>query len=425
MSGDGVGEPGAAAVVLAAEVRRLRRDRGLSQPQLAQRVGYTRQYISLAERAHRNLPSAELIRALDAALGADGALIGLRGEAKSEQRTRRAKLADAPISKPTTHGSPVDDLCDLLMDYSCQPDTVPDAPLSLADLRRDLERCFDAYQQSRFSVAANRVCTLLSDTAVASREVPAAERQGVEVVRALAYQAAAAVLTKTRDLDLAWIAAERGLAAAQLAGDPVVRGSLMRSAAFAMLSCGRLEAAMRQIESAAHDMKPTLNGGDRALSVYGMLFLAGSMAAARFGDSDRTADYLREADDTARRLGRDGNELWTAFGPTNVAIHRVNTATELDDFQTVLNAQPLGNASVPLERRTRYLIDIARAQSLTGRRDEALSTLFAAERDAPEHVRQHHVARTVVAGLVKSTRGKPGVGLDRLAQRLDVAGARP
>lgn len=79
---------------------------------------------------------------------------------------------------------------------------------------------------------------------------------------------------------------------------------------------------------------------------------------------------------------------------------------------------------MPLERRTRYLIDIARAQSLTGRRDEALSSLFAAERDAPEHVRQHHVARTVVATLVRSARGKPSAGLHRLAQRFELTGAR-
>ena len=43
---------------------------------------------------------------------------------------------------------------------------------------------------------------------------------------ALAYQAAVSVLTKLGETDLAWIASERGLAAAQTSENPVVLGSL-------------------------------------------------------------------------------------------------------------------------------------------------------------------------------------------------------
>ncbi|MBM7775996.1 hypothetical protein JOD54_006200 [Actinokineospora baliensis] len=222
---------------------------------------------------------------------------------------------------------------------------------------------------------------------------------------------------------MAWIAAERGLNAAEQADDPVIRGSLMRSVAFAMLSNGRFEAAMRVIESGARGVEGELGRGSAAVSVYGMLFLAGSMAAARFGDGVRTTGYLDEATQAARRLGRDGNDLWTAFGPTNVAIHRVNTAAELGDLQTVLSTRlPIDTANVPVERRVRYLLDFARAQSLTGRGDDALGTLLGAERMAPEHVRKHHVARRVVMTLVQNSPGKPGVQLDKLAQRVDITG---
>ena len=68
------------------------------------------------------------------------------------------------------------------------------------------------------------------------------------------------------------------------------------------------------------------NATPEYLSIYGTLFLAGSMAAARNEDRATTRTFLAEADDSARRLGADANHLWIAFGPTNVAIHRVATA---------------------------------------------------------------------------------------------------
>ncbi|MEC3977420.1 helix-turn-helix transcriptional regulator [Amycolatopsis sp. H20-H5] len=78
---------------LAHEIRRLRSVAKLSQPQLAKQVGYTRQYVSLAENPGKNLPSKELIDALDTALNAGGRLRELREQAKIEQRARRHTAA--------------------------------------------------------------------------------------------------------------------------------------------------------------------------------------------------------------------------------------------------------------------------------------------------------------------------------------------
>jgi transcriptional regulator with XRE-family HTH domain len=161
--------------------------------------------------------------------------------------------------------------------------------------------------------------------------------------------------------------------------------------------------------------------GAAALSVYGTLLLVGSMAAARFGDGSRTAGYLQEADSAAQRLGKYSNHLWTAFGPTNVAIHRVNTAMELGDVQTALDSGlSLNTGTVPAERQVRYLLDIARAYSLTGNRDDALGTTLTAERIAPEQVHQHYLSRQIVMTLIQGTPGKPTIELERLAERVKV-----
>ncbi|XVS62087.1 helix-turn-helix transcriptional regulator [Actinosynnema sp. CA-299493] len=98
-----------AAALLAAEIKRLRNDAELSQPQLAQRIGYTRQYVSLAERPGHNLPSLEIVKALDEALGARGRLLALREQAHRERQARRIRPnTTTPAPTPITHGESAD-----------------------------------------------------------------------------------------------------------------------------------------------------------------------------------------------------------------------------------------------------------------------------------------------------------------------------
>lgn len=355
------------------------------------------------------------------------------GETTTERRTGKESWSGSAISvsvepEAVTKPEPspaVAELCAMITDYgfspgrfgSAQRDEIP----SPRDLERDVRIAFSSYQQSRFTVAASRVSMLLADAQLAARECNETERARISRVLALSYQAAASVLTKAGEPDLAWIAAERGFNTAEAAGATSVRGSLIRSVAFALLSTGRFEPAMRLVESGADYLSGEVRGNDTVLSVYGTLLLVGSLAAARFGDGSRTADYLRLASGAARRLGKDANHLWTAFGPTNVAIHRVNTAVELGNFQEVLNTGlSLNTDAVPEERRVRYLLDVARVYSLTGNRDDALGTMLTAERVAPEQVRQHYLSRRVVVALMQNAKGKPTAELDKLARRVKV-----
>jgi transcriptional regulator with XRE-family HTH domain len=413
-------------------IAELRRERGLTQESLAERAGVSTETVKKIERRKRN-PSLFMLETLAKALGVavgkltDPSVSRIRVEHPSGAIGQQAIAAYPVTTEADTarQASPaITELCEALTDYglggsllgSGQPDEIP----SLRDLERDLRITFGAYQQSRFTTAASRVSALLADAQLTARECEESERARVLRVLALSYQAAASVLTKTGQSDLAWIAAERGLNAAEAADSPSVRGSLIRSVSFALLSAGRFEPAMRLVESGADYLLRETAGDDTALSVYGMLFLAGSMAAARFGDGPRTAGYLEEANSAARRLGKDANCLWTAFGPTNVAIHRVNTAVELGDVQTVLDSGlSLNTNAVPAERRVRYLLDVARVYSMTGNRDDALGTMLSAERIAPEQVRQHHLSRKVVMTLIRSGTGKPAIELEKLARRVN------
>ena len=261
---------------------------------------------------------------------------------------------------------------------------------------------------------------LLRDAIAITRIAEGRETARAHELLAFSYQAAASVLTKLGEADLAWIAAERGLAAAQNAGNLVVTGSLFRSVAHTLLATGRYRPAIQLVDRAAGVLGGELGQADgRMLSVYGSLFLTGAMAASRAEDRSTTHGFLQEAQEAADRLGQDANHVWTAFGPTNVAIHRVNTAMELGDVQIALDLGPnVDTTELPTERRVRHALELARAYSARNLRDEGLAVLLSAEQIAPEQVRHHFIGRQLVLTWMRQLRRKPDLELAGLAARL-------
>jgi hypothetical protein len=137
------------------------------------------------------------------------------------------------------------------------------------------------------------------------------------------------------------------------------------------------------------------------------------VAAARAEDRASVRAFLDEADDAARRLGRDGNHLWTAFGPTNVSIHRVSTAMDLGDIQVAIDLGPRADTSgLPVERQVRHALENARALSARNRTDDALAAVLEAEQLAPEQVRHHAISRQLV-----QTSDAPGARASQLPAR--------
>jgi hypothetical protein len=314
-------------------------------------------------------------------------------------------------------------------------------PPPLNELRRSVGEMWDAYQAARFGLVTRELPGVLASAQLATREYGGDDRHRAYGLLAMAYQAAAVTLPKVGEQDLAWIASDRGLAAAERSGDPVIMGSLFRSVTHSLLAVGQYAAAVRMTEQAADYLRDELaqrspqvsplfaaltDAGHEPnadlMSVYGTLFLTGAMAAARNEDRSTVRAFLAEADAIAAQLGRDANRVWTSFGPTNVAIHRVATAAELGDMQVAVDLGPQVDASaLPVERRARHALEVARALSSWNRRDQALTVLLNAELLAPEQVRYHFLSRQLVLGWIRTQKGKPSLALADLARRLHVA----
>lgn len=165
--------------------------------------------------------------------------------------------------------------------------------------------------------------------------------------------------------------------------------------------------------------------GPEVCSVVGALWLIAAIAAARRIDADAAGECLDRAQRLADRLGEDANHRWTAFGPTNVAIHRVTVAVELGDAPTALAAAEsvqLGRLPVGLRsRRVQVQLDIAWAQAQRRRDAEALVALLEVERAAPQVTRRNVIARDTIRQLLARARGTSGAAVRGLADRAGVA----
>jgi hypothetical protein len=235
-------------------------------------------------------------------------------------------------------------------------------------------------------------------------------RRACAAVTARIHHLAATTLSKIGEADLAWLAAERAMHAADESDDPLVLASAARSGTHALLAVGRFDDAVELGVLAARWLAPRMGAGDpAALSLYGMLYWRTAVAAARRQDRSTATALLTRAGQVADQLGVDANYWQTGFGPSNVELHRVSVALDLGDIAQVIDSAPRINVDhLPLERQVTHLIDLARAFSLVAQDDDALHTLLTAEQKSPGIVRHSAVVREVVRSMYRRAPASAG-----------------
>ncbi|MCQ8829570.1 hypothetical protein [Streptomyces malaysiensis] len=202
---------------------------------------------------------------------------------------------------------------------------------------------------------------------------------------------------------LAWHAADRAVMAAERSGDAVAIAGAARHVCDAMFHRGNSREAVEFATATASRHQRDLVRSSQGLSVLGMLYLKASLAAAHAEHRSDVPGLLEAAGDAAERLGVDGDALWTAFGPTNVSIHRVSALARMHDGADAVAAaaqiEQTGLSALPRERRAAHLVDVARGLTQAGRREEAVTKLLEAEREAPEEVHCRPRTRRLVEDL--------------------------
>jgi hypothetical protein len=274
---------------------------------------------------------------------------------------------------------------------------------NLPALTRAVATAKQAYQACKYSEAMSQLPRLLPDLQAACDSLEGDARLRVYALSADAHHVAASVLLKLDDHGLAWLAADRSMKAASLSEDPLAVGSSARIITHALMADGHFVAATttagRYGERLAADVDtPTSD----FLSVYGSLLLRGAIAAAQAEDRDASITMLDEARQAGSRLGSDYNHRWTAFGPANVLLHRVNVAVRLGDAGAAIgHARKVNLDLLPItERKASFFVDTAQAFAQWGKHEKAYQALRAADQLAPQEVRSRPAVRRLVSDLL-------------------------
>ncbi|MGH3940266.1 MAG: helix-turn-helix domain-containing protein [Pseudonocardiaceae bacterium] len=279
----------------------------------------------------------------------------------------------------------------------------PDLP----KLERTVRYGWMAFQAANYQAIGQILADLIREAQAAVWQLDDEDRRSAQRWLAWTYQLTAATAFKLGHPQLGWVAADRSIQIAEQTGDLTLIGSAARRVAHALSATHQSVDAVHLVQSAANRLEPHLSVANSAfMSAYGMLLLKGSIAAARLHQAAVVRDMQDEALSVATCLGADRNEHWSAFGTTNVLVHRVSALADMQSGGRVIEAaQEIPKRdllNLPRERRASHLLDVSRGYLQVGQRDEAASMLLDADQLAREEVRCRFFGRQIITDLVRS-----------------------
>ena len=255
--------------------------RGLTQSVLASLVGRSEDWLSKIERGERAIRRldvlTELARVLRVTLGdllgqpvlvederSDDDVPAIRDALMSPQRLSRVLFAP---------------------DERRHPDVLATEDLTTAT--------WTDYQNGQLG----RTIAILPRLISAAQALEGERSRAGWRVSARIHHLAATTLSKIGEADLAWIAAERAMGAADQSDDPIVLASAARAGTHALLSLGRYDDALQLGEAARVWLADQVAAADpEALSLLGMLDLRMAIAAARRQDRATSTRMLARAE---------------------------------------------------------------------------------------------------------------------------------
>jgi hypothetical protein len=296
--------------------------------------------------------------------------------------------------------------------------------LDVNALRRRVNGAWQLRQRARYVQLGRLLPGLLIDAQLASRELGGDDQARALTATAHAYNTTSSVLRRLGDNELALIAADRAVQAARSVDDPLLLAASAYRLANVFLPTGRLIEAKEVALSAAAGLDGRQDASGAHLAMWGSLLLTAALAAARQGDTSQAWELLGEGKTAAHRLGAEHADLNTIFGPMSLAISGVQLAAELEDGRDVLRraerVDPMRLPAHLIERRSHFLIDVARGHAYRADDATAVATLLEVERMAPEEVRYNPLAGELVTTLLKRERRAATPELRGLSTRLGV-----
>ncbi|MGW6200627.1 helix-turn-helix domain-containing protein [Kribbella sp. NPDC055110] len=401
------------APAIGRRVRYWRERRGIDRQRFADMVGRSTSWLDKIEKGERSLLRLPMLERV-----AD--VLGVTPEA----------LTDGPAARRAADCVDVVEVKAIRSALGRYPTLSAGAATrenpALPQVTSQLDYLGQAWLSSNFTAVAQHLPKLIEDAQLVA-ETTSGSSDEVAARRSLVmtYRLASSMLLKFDANHIAWLAADRAMQTALPMDDTVALARATRSVARAMTSSGQESDAIVALTSMADRMRPQLSRADGdLLPLFGMLFLAASIAAAKIDDSSVALMMHDEAAAVVSRLGPQHRTHSTIFGRANVAAHRVAVLTRLHldgrALEYVAGTDPAVALSLPPERRANYLLDLTTSYTSTGKYEEAVRALAEAERLAPQEVRCRPLAHGLLRALLSSASGPLSRSVQGMATRAGV-----
>jgi tetratricopeptide (TPR) repeat protein len=386
-----------------------RHRRGLSQPELARMIDRSVAWVSQVERGVRRVDRMSVLETLAAALEIPLAELA----------------AEAPVVAAVTEEPPGAGGLRLVLSgvHSLRAMLNGHRSPAMSTLRTKTRKAWNLTHAGSYMELTQLLRGLVPDLETAARAVPEDQQAEVFELMATTYQACSAALAKLGEPEAAWIAADRSMAAAERAGNPMLVAAGAFRLVLVFITARHYDQAEETACTAAEALRSKADEGEaQAMSLWGALTLQRAVVAARLNDPDTAYHHLESARQIADRLGEGRNDYDTEFGPANVGVHEIAVAVDLGDAGRALRvAGTVNTAGLSAERQARMLIDLARAHTQRRQVRDAIAALREAEDITPEQVRGHEVVRQLVSDLL-TMQDPPASELRDLAGRLGPTG---
>jgi len=400
------------ALPIGKRIQWYREQVGMSRPVLAGQIGKNPRWLKAVESGQIQAPRLPMLlriaHALElddlAKLAGDGGEVPVRvfaGERHSALSAVQAALTDYQVT-PTGRTPNVNHLA-LRLDQAWRVrHASPDHRTQLGALLPDL----------------------ILDAQRAARTITGDERRAARRVLSGVYQLADFYVAYQPAPELVWMVADRALTEAREADDPYAMAGGAWAMVQALRDAGRWDEAVTLAADAVRQLEPHLDGApDDWRGMAGALEAEIAYVQARRGRAGLAWAHLERADAVAQSLGPTYRHVQSSFSVPVMAAHATTLGVELRRAGEALRAADGVDAdaiaSVP--RRSRHLIEVARAHHQRDERAAVWALLDKAERTASETIRFNGFAREMLLELSK----RPPAGfrddVQDLLQRVGIA----
>lgn len=387
---------------IGSRLRAIRRERSLTQEELAEAAGVSREIVAKLEQGRRQSARTTTLMKLSDALDVDlSELIGKRERIGADRDGGRVLALRDVLISPS-----------LLPGIDSQDDREPTA---VAELQRAVYVATDAYWKGDFGGLLARLPGLIGE----ARHAHTAIGQAAVRPLALAYDLGASLMVHLGRDDLAALASERAIVTARGGDDELLWATLHATYSWILLHQARVTEAEALAVRMAGRIEPSFSAAEpQRIAAWGNLLVT-ALAPAAAARRD-VAEYISMAGAAAERLGHPVGVCQTSFGPATVAMQATHAYTvRREPARAIEAARRIRPGDLRGISRGRHLLDVAQAHADARHRRAAVECLQEARDLSPVWFRHQGVARSLVRDI-REEETRPSPAIRSLAKSLAV-----